>query len=126
MPTIPAIPLTQYDVLFAIGGAAVLFVIYKIVTVVGRIVVTRSSVIKFNPDQYANVLQNCYITFPIDNISHSGATFNRGMAVRITTVNQATVEGQFIGTNQTNMICVITEDSVIAQEIEAILEITEM
>ena len=118
------IPLTQNDILFSIVGAAVLFLLYRIISVLIRVFVTRTSVIRFSPDQLDNVLQNCYRSFPIDYFSFKGTTFRRGMPVRITTTRKTTIEGQFIGTNQAEMVCLVTSSSVIAQEIGAIAEIT--
>ena len=119
----PQIPLTQNDVIFALVGAAILLAIYRLLSGVIRMFITRTSEVRFNPDQLDHVLQNCYRTFPIDCLSFNGATFQRGAPVRITTVRQTTIEGQFIGTNAAEMICLMTGDSVIAQEIGAILEI---
>ena len=122
----PQIPLTQYDIIFAFAGAALLFVFYRAIRTIVRIFVTRTSEIQFNPDQLANVLENCYRTFPIDFFSFKGATYRRGTPVRITTNRQTTIEGQFIGTNQAEMLCVMTNNSVIAQEIGTISEITPL
>ena len=119
----PSIPLTQSDIIFSIVGAAVLFAIYRLSSALIHMLITRTSEIKFNPDQHDDVLKNCYRTFPIDNFRFNGTTFNRGMTVRITTVKQTTHEGHFIGINKAEMVCLITDDSVIAQEIDAILEI---
>ena len=119
----PSIPLTQNDLIFSIAGAAVLFVIYKFVAAIVHMLITRTSEIKFNPDQHDDVLRNCYRTFPIDNLRFNGITFNRGMTVRITTTKQTTLEGHFIGINKSEMVCLITDNSVIAQEIDTIQEI---
>ena len=121
-----SIPLSLNDVLFAIIGAAVLFVIYRFVSGIIRLLITRTTEMRFNPDQADHVLQNCYTTFPIESLDFNGITFARGMPVRITTTRKTTIEGQFIGTNQAELICLMTESSVIAQEIRAVLEIQAM
>ena len=120
------IPLTQQDIIFAVVGAAILFVVYKIVYGLVRLLVTRTSVMHFHPHQAENVLQNCYTTFPIQSLDFNGTTFTRGTPVRITTTRKTTVEGQFIGTNQAELLCLMTDHSVIAQEIGAIKEIKIM
>ena len=119
----PQIPLTQNDILLAIAGAAVLFIVFRLLSGAVRLFISHTKEIKFHPDQLSNILENCYRTFPIDNIDFNGATFRRGTPVRITTIRQTTIEGQFIGTNQAEMLCLMTDSSVIAQEIGAILEI---
>ena len=119
----PQIPLTQSDVIFAIAGAIILFVIYRFLSGAARMLITRASELRFHPDQQANILENCYRTFPIESLNFEGTIFQRGTAVRITTTRQTTVEGKFIGTNQAEMICLMTDSSVIAQEIGAIIEI---
>ena len=119
----PQIPLTQNDILFALVGAAVLFTIYRLLSATIRIFITRTTEIRFHPDQLDHILQNCYRNFPIDFINFKGITFRRGATVRITTSRNATIEGQLIGTNNAEMVCLVTDSSVIAQEIESILEI---
>ena len=119
----PQIPLTQNDVIFAVVGAIIIFAFYRLISGALRMFITRTSEISFHPDQQANILENCYRTFPIESFSFGGATFRRGAPVRITTTRQTTIEGKFIGTNQAEMICLMTDTSVIAQEIGAILEI---
>ena len=119
----PQIPLTQNDMLFAIAGAGILIVIYRLLSGAIRMFITRTSEVKFHPDQLGNILENCYRTFPIDCFNFNGATFKRGAPVRITTTRQTTIEGKFIGTNQAEMLCLVTDSSVIAQEIGSILEI---
>ena len=119
----PQIPLTINDIIFAVVGAAILFAIYRIVSAMIRMFVTRTTIIRFHPNQLDNILQNCYHNFPIDYISFKGATFLRGATVRITTSRHAVIEGKLIGTNDAKMVCLMTGNSIIAQEIDAILEI---
>jgi len=119
----PSIPLTQNDLIFALLGAAVIFSVYKILSTVIRVFIHRAFERRFDPTQIENVLENCYRSFPIDNFSFNGATFHRGASVRITTSRKKIIEGQFIGTNQSDLVCLVTDNSVIAQEIGAIMEI---
>jgi len=121
-----SIPLTQNDIIFAIIGASVLFIIFRFVSVIIRLLVTRTSEMRFNPDQLDQVLLNCYTSFPIENLDFNGRTFARGTPIRITTTRKTTIEGQFIGTNQAELLCLMTDTSIIAQEIGTILEIQAM
>jgi len=122
----PSIPLTQNDIIFAVVGAAVLFMIFRFASGILRLLITRTSIMRFNPDQLEHVLQNCYTSFPIDSLNFNGRTFERGTPIRITTTRKTTIEGKFIGTNQSELICLMTDTSVIAQEIGAIHEIQTM
>ncbi|MCL2571973.1 MAG: hypothetical protein FWE11_06180 [Defluviitaleaceae bacterium] len=111
------------DVIFAVVGAGILFILYKAIAGAIRIFITRASIIPFNPDQIDHVLENCYRTFPIESFDFNGDTFRRGVEVRITTNRNITIEGQFIGANQSEMVCLMTDETVIAQEIGSIMEI---
>ena len=122
----PAIPLTQYDIIFAVVGAAAIFILIKLVSAAVRFIINSAREISFDPTQIDNVLENCYRTFPIDSFSFNGATIRRGIFVRITTTRQATFEGRFIGINRADMVCLMTENKIIAQEINAIAEINAL
>ena len=119
-------PITQNDILFALSGAVILYIIYRFISVGVRIFITRSSEIKFHPEQIENVLQSCYRTFPVNCLSFNGTTYSRGMSIRITTDKKTIIEGQFIGTNYHEMLCLVTDDCIVAQEIGTILEIKEL
>ena len=120
------IPLTQNDIIFAIIGAALIFVVLKFLITIARILITSSSEIQFAPDQLGEMLENCYRTFPIEKLDFNGETYRRGTTLRITTNRNRTIEGQLVGTNQSEMLCLVTDHSVIAQEIGAIQEIKPM
>jgi len=90
--------------------------------------VTRVTVFTLRPDQLEPeqleaVIQNCYRLFPIDSLDWDGTTFRRGHILRIITSNSTAIEGEFIGLNNEDMVCLVTNDSVIAQEINTISEI---
>ena len=119
----PQIPLTQSDIIFAIVGAALIFVVLKFAGILVRIFITRTSEIQFAPDQLGEMLENCYRTFPIEILDFNGETYRRGTVLRITTTRNKTIEGQLVGTNQAQMLCLVTSNSVIAQEIGAIQEV---
>ena len=120
------IPLTQNDIIFALVGAVMLFAIYRLISAIVRMFITRTTVIRFHPHQFEHMRHNCFINFPIDFLNFNGATFHRGTPIRITTTRQATFEGHLIGTNKAEMVCIMTENSVIAQEIGSIHEIKEL
>jgi len=48
------------------------------------------------------------------------------MRVRITTLQKRIIEGEFIGKNDSDVLCVITGQHIIAHEINKIEDMTEM
>jgi len=88
--------------------------------------ITRSREFSFDPEYISSVLESCYSVFPIERFNFKGATFERGVPVRITTVCKATIEGMFIGINELDMVGLVTDNTIIAQEIKAIHEIQEL
>lgn len=69
----------------------------------------------------AAVMNRCYALFPLDKMEFHGITFMRGMRVKITTTANTNFEGEFIGRNARNMICIKTKKYIIAHEINNIV-----
>lgn len=115
--------ISSQDVLYAAILALVLTWLINTLSKVFGIVVSRSTEFNFNPKNLDEVIHKCYSLFPTDFIKFNGATFRRGMQVKVVTSQRKTIEGQFIGINQENMVCVITRESVVAQELDKIEEI---
>jgi len=72
------------------------------------------------------VLQRCYSMFPIESFRFKGFLFHRGMLVRAINSRNVIIEGEFIGISEDNMICFLTPNSVVAQEIDNIEEIKSL
>ncbi len=70
------------------------------------------------------VLERCYAMFPLENVSFKGQTFKRGMHVKITTFQDKVFEGELIGTNYRNLVCIMTNKLVVAHELSNIRDIT--
>ena len=70
------------------------------------------------------VLERCYAMFPLENVSFKGQTFKRGMHVKITTFQDKVFEGELIGTNYRNLVCIMTSRLVVAHELSNIRDIT--
>lgn len=70
------------------------------------------------------ILERCYTLFPTDNINFQGNIIKRGMKIKVTTLQNKVFEGEFIGTNSKNMVCIITNKLVIAYEINNIEKIS--
>ncbi len=66
----------------------------------------------------------CAELFPIDKITFRGREFTRGMKIRVTTIQKNVIEGELIGLNQVNLVCIKTGNKIIAHQLEKIEEIT--
>jgi hypothetical protein len=74
------------------------------------------------PKDMNKIMQKCYNLFPNDIIQFRGETFTRGMRVRVRTSQHKIFEGQLIGLNKDNMLCVLTKRYIVAHELDKIEE----
>lgn len=74
--------------------------------------------------EMGSVMSRCYSMFPIDEIVFHGTKYTRGMKVKITTIANTYFEGEFIGGNDKNMLCIKTNKYIIAHELKNISDIT--
>lgn len=72
------------------------------------------------PEVYAR----CKELFPIESIEFHGKQFRRGMMIKVTTLQKNVIEGEFIGMNRVNLLCIRTGNQIIAHQLEKIAEIT--
>ncbi len=91
-----------------------------------RRLVKMTSVSVSGPKDIAAVMERCYSLFPIDKIEYHGITFTRGMKIKITTIANADFEGELIGGNTNNMVCIKTNKYIIAHKLSNIINITKM
>ena len=117
---------TYSDIIFSAVAAALItwLIIYakKIFTAV----IGHATEFAYNPKNLEAVMERCCFLFPNENMFFNGDTYTRGMSVRVITINRRTIEGKFIGSNKDNIFCVVTNNSVFAQELESIEEIKPM
>ena len=76
-----------------------------------------------DPEQLEAVMQRCFRLFPIESFVWGGATFTRGNNLRIVTNANQLFEGKFMGLNNDNMVCLLTEEMIITQQVSTITEI---
>lgn len=69
-------------------------------------------------------IDRCAELFPIDVLSFKGREFKRGMKIRVTTIQKNIIEGEFIGLNKVDLVCIKTKNQIIAHQLEKIEEIT--
>lgn len=95
------------EYLFAAGMAYVLTYIY-------RVFQRRKESGKNKEKTYViqtfdkRAIDRCKELFPIDVLSFKGKEFKRGMQIRITTIQQNVIVGEFIGLNRVNLVCIKT------------------
>ncbi len=118
--------LSLQDVLFAAVLALVVTWLIRIMSTLFRAVITRSTEFEFTKKNEEDVIERCYEMFPTDHMLFNGETLKRGMRVSVVTLRRRKYEGRFIGVNHDNMVCVMTERSVVAQELDTIEEIHVM
>ena len=110
------------DIVFAAILAFFLTWIIRALSRVVRVVVTRSTELGYKSSDAEAVLNRCHSLFPIEKLLFNGITIQRGMLVRVVTNRKITIEGEFIGANEDNMVCFLTPHSVVAHELGNIEE----
>ena len=115
-------PISTTDVIYAALFAIAFTWLIKTVARVFKAVISRTTEFNYHPKNLEAVLERCCCMFPNELIRFNGSTFTRGMKVRVVTINRRTIEGEFIGSNHDNVVCVLTDESVIAQEMDNIEE----
>ncbi|MEA5082927.1 MAG: hypothetical protein VB018_02105 [Lachnospiraceae bacterium] len=72
------------------------------------------------------VIKKCIAMFPVETIYFRGKVFTKGMKVRITTLQKRIIEGELIGKNEMDILCIVAGQHIIAHEIGKIEDMTEM
>jgi hypothetical protein len=120
MDILSTIPLGIEDIINAAVLAVIIVVVFRLLGWGFRAVIARTRYINFDPARADEVKRRCTTLFPIEYLQFNGITFKRGTLIRIITHQQAAIEGEFLGTNRSNMLCLVTHESVIAQELQNI------
>lgn len=72
------------------------------------------------------VYEKCKELFPIQIVIFDGKEFSRGMKVKITTMQHKVIEGELIGMNHVNLVCIRANNQIIAHQLEKVIEIVGM
>ena len=112
--------LTWNDVFNAAFWAFIAVLILRLAGNALRAMVARTMRYEFDPSRLEDVLQRFHRIFPIETLRFEGATIQRGAIIRITTIQQICIEGEFLGTNRSNMMGLIMRDCVVTQELRSI------
>lgn len=114
--------LTSEDIFYAALGAVLITWVIKFIIKFNRIIKNPMSILSQN-DDLRMVIQRCYKLFPQDIVQFNGEVYKRGMKLKIVTMQKKSFEGEFIGCNEKNMLCILTNKYIIAHEITNIQEI---
>ncbi|MCL2840174.1 MAG: hypothetical protein FWE05_05315 [Defluviitaleaceae bacterium] len=125
------IPLYLSDIVFAAFVAGIIVFIIRIFGKMFHMLTTRNTILSIGSrnltlKQLDVMMQRCRRMFPIESFVWEGITFNRGSNIRVITNKDETFEGQLMGINNENMICLVTSDYIIAQQMNAIIKIHEI
>ncbi len=71
------------------------------------------------------VYERCKELFPIESIEFHGQQFQRGMKIRVTTLQKNIIEGELIGMNHVNLVCIRTANKIIAHQLEKIADVSK-
>ena len=123
MVTLAGVTLTFEDIIVIAMWA---FIITTLVRVISRLL--RGAKTSDNPSyirkEKTGALKRCYELFPKDIFMFKGQTVKRGMLVRVTTLKKNVFEGKLVGLSSDDVVmCVVTQEHVIAQGIEGVEEI---
>lgn len=80
----------------------------------------------FSSKDIDRIIERCNDLFPKQTLLFKGKSFKRGMRVRVTTLSKKTFEGELVGVNSDNILCVITKSSIAADVLENICVIEEI
>lgn len=115
---------TVYDILFAAAAAYLLTSLILRVSKVVRIFKRKENIVMdYKLLDLVAVTARCKELFPIDTVYFHGKVFRRGMRVQIITLQKKIIEGELIGKNRVDLVCVRTPNHIIAHEIEKIEDI---
>jgi len=116
------IPLTWVDVLFAAGVALTVTSMYQFFQKIFHLQFSSGTVFEFNPRNMEEMLARCNELFPIDFFRFNDTTFRRGMQVKLVLMGQGEFVGKFIGANERDMVCVVSNNKMVAKEIHTITD----
>ena len=116
------VTLAWYDVLFAAGVALTVTTMYNFFRRFLRMEFAKGALLDFHPGRSDEVLKRCHTLFPIDYLRFNNTTFRRGMEVRLVLDGQDVFVGKFVGTNENDMVCVVSKTQMMAREIHTIEE----
>lgn len=118
------LPISLEEIIYAAFLSLCLTLVIRNIYRAKKVIKNAKDFAKQNQSEIiANEIKRCYNLFPIDKIVFHGKTFTRGMTIKITTIANTKFEGEFIGGNDRNMLCIKTNRFIIAHELKNISDI---
>ncbi len=115
--------LTIDEIIYAALGAFILTWIIRVILKLRAVIKNHTSFLSYHSNDLKQILQRCYMLFPKDMVQFHGETYKRGMIIKITTLQNKSFEGEFIGCNEKDILCILTKKYIIAHDIDNIEEI---
>ena len=109
-------------------AACIAYVIFSVIRFLKRVFGTKQHELDYkvrNMDM-ADVYEKCKELFPIQNLTFHGKEFTRGMRVKVITIQKKIIEGELIGINKVDLICIRTHNQIIAHQLEKVEEIIDL
>jgi len=103
------------DVLFAVVLATGMMLLFRLFRIFIHRLFARRMQARMRllaPEDFARLLAHCRSIFPVESVTFQGETFTRGMKVRVTFGGRKAFEGEFIGLNADDIICIVARDGV--------------
>lgn len=72
------------------------------------------------------LMAKCHELFPINTVYFRGKAFHSGMRVRITTRQKKIIEGEIIGKSKMDLLCIKTQNQIIAHDLDKIEEMEQL
>ena len=72
---------------------------------------------------FNTMIKDFYLMFPKEVIMFKGNIYKRGMLIKVTTLHKKIYEGEFVGFNGKDMICIITKTAIVTNNIKNIKNI---
>lgn len=115
--------LTLEEIIYSALLALVITWFIRNIVKIRKIIKQTSNEFGYPTKDINKILQKCYALFPKEIIQFRGQTFKRGMKIQIVTIQKKRFEGELIGSNGKDMVCILTKKYIIAHEINNIEEI---
>lgn len=115
--------LTFSEIIYAAVLAFIITWVIKSFISFRSVVKSISTSFKYDIENINAIVDRCQQMFPMDKIVYKGIDIHRGMRIKIVTKQNTTFEGDFIGANDKNVLCIKTAKHIIAHELKNIGEI---
>jgi len=115
--------ITVSDVLFAAVFAYILTALIVSISNLRKLEQKRLRSMDYTWMDLSAFMEKCRESYPIETLYFHGKVFHRGMKIQITTLQKKVIEGELIGKNKIDQICIKTSNQIISHRIDRIEDI---